>query len=134
MRIVKDAVLPVFLPAIQNDFAARMKWSVTEDYASANHNPVISGPVALSAGPGESVSIKTRVSDPDKNAVSLSWAQYKVGSYQGELSLMGADSDNVSFIVPEDAKAGDTIHLVLTAEDNGEPVLTRYHRVIITIK
>ena len=134
MRIVKDAVLPVFLPAIQNDFAARMKWSVTEDYASANHNPVISGPVALSAGPGESVSIKTRVSDPDKNAVSLSWAQYKVGSYQGELSLKGTDSDTVSFNVPEDAKAGDTIHLVLTAEDNGEPVLTRYHRVIITIK
>ena len=134
MRIVKDPVLPVFLPAIQKDFAARMAWSVTSDYGSVNHNPVISGPAALSAKAGETVKIRTRVSDPDKDAVSLSWAQFKVGSYQGDLSLNGTNSDSVSFTVPEDAQAGDTIHLVLTAEDNGSPSLTRYHRVIITIK
>ena len=30
---------PNFAPAAQNDFAARMKWSVTPTYAGANHEP-----------------------------------------------------------------------------------------------
>jgi hypothetical protein len=32
---------PDFFPAAQQDFAARLKWSVTPKYADANHEPVI---------------------------------------------------------------------------------------------
>ena len=134
MRPVQDSVLPIFLQAIQNDFAARIAWSVTADFESANHNPSISGPITMSACPGETVTIKTKVSDPDNDSVSLQWAEFRVGSYTGGLQLQGTDSETVTFTVPEDVKEGDTLHLVLTAKDNGVPELTRYHRVIISIK
>jgi hypothetical protein len=32
---------PNFFPTAQNDFAARLKWSVTQKYADANHEPVV---------------------------------------------------------------------------------------------
>ena len=88
----------------------------------------------MSACPGETVTIKTKVSDPDNDSVSLQWAEFRVGSYTGGLQLQGTDSETVTFTVPEDVKEGDTLHLVLTAKDNGVPELTRYHRVIISIK
>ncbi|HEY3389561.1 MAG TPA: DUF1593 domain-containing protein, partial [Prolixibacteraceae bacterium] len=44
---------PDFFPAAQNDFAARLKWSVTPTYAGANHAPVvvIEGPLNVLASP-----------------------------------------------------------------------------------
>lgn len=134
MRAVKDAVLPIFLPAIQKDFAVRMAWSVTPDFAAVNHNPVIAGPYDVTAAPGETVKIKTKVSDPDGDALALDWLQFKVGSYQGDVQIAGADTAVPSVTVPADAKPGDTIHVVLTAEDDGEPSLVKYHRTVITVK
>jgi len=134
MRAVKDPVLPIFLPAIQKDFAVRMAWSVTPDFAAVNHNPVIAGPYDVTAAPGETVKIKTKVSDPDGDALALDWLQFKVGSYQGDVQIADADTAVPSVTVPADAKPGDTIHVVLTAEDDGEPSLVKYHRTVITVK
>lgn len=36
--------------------------------------------------------------------------------------------------IPKDAVAGQTIHFILEATDDGSPSLTRYQRIIITIK
>lgn len=36
--------------------------------------------------------------------------------------------------MPEDAKSGDTIHIVVEAKDNGKINLKYYQRVIITVK
>lgn len=134
MRAVKDAVLPAFVSAIQNDFAVRMAWSVTPEFDAVNHNPSVSGPYEISAAPGETVRIKAKVSDPDGDAVACNWIQYKVGSYSGDVLIEGADTPTPSVTVPEDAVAGDTIHVVLTAQDNGEPCLVKYHRTVITVK
>jgi hypothetical protein len=39
----------------------------------------------------------------------------------------------MSFAVPADAAAGQTIHLILEVADDGSPRLKHYQRVIITV-
>jgi len=38
-----------------------------------------------------------------------------------------------SMQVPADATAGQTIHLILEATDNGTPALTRYQRIVVSV-
>jgi hypothetical protein len=131
----KDEVLPDFVPAVQNSFAARMKWSVTPEYADANHEPVVSGPVSLSVAPGKKLKFKVKAFDPDGDNLTLSWAQYKVfGAYQGDVSIDQADPFRPVVTIPADAGSGEKIHLVLTAQDDGEFNLVTYLRTIITIQ
>lgn len=132
-RSVKDDVLPNFISAIQNDFAARMAWSVTSDYDAVNHHPSVSGPYEITAAPGETVKVRIKVSDPDGDNLTLNWSQYKVGTYAGDVEAAAPSSQTLSITVPADAAFGDTIHFVLTAEDDGQPQLVRYHRVVISV-
>lgn len=50
------------------------------------------------------------------------------------IPLNGADTDTLTFTIPEDAKSGDTIHMIVEAVDNGEFNLKHYQRVIITVE
>lgn len=134
MRTVRDEVLPNFLPAVQNNFAARMAWSVTSKFEDANHEPIIEGPQYLNAEAGSTVKLKVKVSDPDKDQLSVIWKQFKVGNYKGDVIFSEPLSATTSLEIPSDAAPGDTIHLVLTATDNQVPSMTRYHRIIITVK
>jgi len=126
--------LPDFTPAVQYGFAARMAWSVTDDYKKANHEPSIIGATEMDVKAGARVALKCKVSDPDGNKVSLQWYQFKVGSYPKEVSIDGATTATATVTIPKDGKVGDTLHFVLEATDQGNPPLTRYHRVILTIK
>src|SRR5262249_42469515 len=81
---------PNFTPGAQNDFAARLRWSVTPSYSGANHPPrvTIRGSTRISAHPGETVRLQGAVSDPDENAVTTRWWQWKdVGTYPGQVTL-----------------------------------------------
>lgn len=64
-----------FLAAAQRDFAARLLWSVTPNFADANHNPkiVLAGPELISARPGQKLTLWAITSDPDGDAVALRW-------------------------------------------------------------
>lgn len=127
---------PNFTPAAQNGFAARMKWSVTPAYADANHEPrvTIRGGLRISPRPGETVRLQGVTSDPDKNAVAVKWRQWKdVGTYPGQVTFSNPTSLATSIQVPTDATAGQTIHLILEATDNGTPALTRYQRVVVSV-
>ena len=74
------------------------------------------------------------MSDPDDNAVTVRWWQWKdVGTYPGRVTLTNPGALGTSLRVPSDASAGQTIHLILEATDNGAPPLTRYQRVMISI-
>lgn len=127
---------PNFAPAAQNDFAARVKWSVTPTYAGANHEPVVAigGSARVSARSGETVRLEGAASDPDGNAVTVKWWRWKdVDTYPGEITLASPASFATSFGVPADAAAGQTIQLVLEVTDDGTPPLTRYRRVVVTV-
>jgi hypothetical protein len=127
---------PNFFPAAQNDFAARMKWSVTSRYADANHEPIIQieGPRYVLASPGETIRLNGQVSDPDKNKVALRWWQFRVGTYQGEVTIQNATVQQCRVTIPKDALPGQSIHIILEARDDGTPALTRYQRVVVAVR
>lgn len=127
--------------SIERNFqeAARIKWSVTPNFADANHAPVVTGPFDISAKPGQKVRIKASATDPDGDTLTLKWWYFPVGSYvltnDAPLSVDIPDAATTTFTVPADAKGGDTIHFVLQASDNDPEIpLTKYLRTVITVK
>lgn len=134
----EDHTFPNLSPERNLSEAARMKWSVTPDFADANHYPVVSGPFELMAAPGETVKIKAKASDPDGDALALKWWYFPVGTYvltnAEALAVDSPETAETTFTVPADAKSGDTIHFVLQAQDDGDPILTKYLRTVITVK
>jgi hypothetical protein len=127
---------PNFTPAAQNDFAARVKWSVTPKYADANHDPVVAvrGSTHVTARPGETVRLESSVSDPDGDAVTVRWWRWKeVDTYPGEVRLSSPTSLSTTLSVPADARPGQAIQIVLEGTDDGTPALTRYRRVVVTV-
>jgi hypothetical protein len=114
-----------------------MRWSVTPTYAGANHEPrvTVRGSSRVSARPGETVRLEAFTSDPDGNAVAVKWWRWKdVDTYPGDVTLSSPTSLATSVHVPPDALAGQTIHIVAEATDDGTPALTRYQRVVVTVR
>jgi hypothetical protein len=127
---------PNFFPAAQNDFAARLKWSVTPKFSDANHEPVvrIEGPLHVLASPGETIRLNGIATDPDNNKVTVRWWHFKVGTYFNDVSMSNADTFQCGVTIPKDARAGQTLHFILEATDDGTPALTRYQRVVVTVR
>lgn len=124
-----------FLAAAQRDFAARLQWATSADFAKANHNPSIAldGPQTIRAKPGQRITIRARTSDPDGDAVTLTWWRWDdADRYKGAVHLEPA-GDGVSFVVPADAKPDDRIQVIGEATDNGTPALTRYAKVVVVV-
>ncbi len=139
---INDTRVPIgrFRTAIQNDFAARILWTVKPDFSDANHPPVAiinnhTGRdfVYLSSPPGERVNLTAGGSvDPDGDKLSFQWWRYaEADSYDGNITIHNATSQDAHFLVP--AAPGKNIHIILEITDNGIPVLTSYRRMIITI-
>lgn len=124
---------PDFFAQAQRDFANRLNWSVTDTYSAANHEPVvkIEGPLTLLASPGQKITLHGLVSDPDADAVTSKWWQFHVGTYLGNVEITSPDSLKTEVLIPTDAVAGQTIHIIFEGTDNGTPSLTSYQRVII---
>jgi len=127
---------PDFFPAAQQDFAARLKWSVTPKYANANHHPVvkIEGPLMIMASAGEKIRLNGAVADPDGDKVAVKWWQFQVGTYPNKVVISNPASMQTKVEIPKDAVAGQTIHIIFEATDNGSPSLTSYQRMIITVR
>jgi predicted secreted protein len=122
---------------VWRDFAARIKRSVTPQFKDANHRPVVKveGPLDRTVRPGATVQLAAATSDPDGNAVSVKWRQYKsLGTYPGEITIGDPTALKTSFVVPEDAQPGATIHVVVEATDDGTPPLTYYQHLILTVE
>ena len=122
--------------AAQRDFAARLAWSVTPRFARANHHPVIrfSGSPFWTVRPGEAVRLTASATDPDRDPVSSRWWHYReAGTYPGQIQIVARGKFGAALTVPDDAKTGDTIHLILEVTDAGSPALTRYQRVVLSV-
>ena len=131
------AISTAFFAAAQNDFAARLKWAVTPKFGDANHPPKvrIKGFLDVSARAGSAVMLQGEVSDPDRNAVTVKWWQYNdAGTYPGDITFSAPTALTTTFRVPDDAKPGQTINIVLEATDDGTPHLTRYQRIVVTVQ
>jgi hypothetical protein len=123
--------------AIQNDFAARADWCV-KSFKQANHQPVVqlNHKIDLLANPGDIVRLNAEGSyDPDDDKLSCKWWQYEeADTYKGTVKIDKPESFNTTFIIPADAKKGETLHIICEVRDNGTPNLTGYKRVIIVVK
>ena len=126
-----------FFAAAQRDFAGRLKWSVTPNVDGANHEPVVTieGARDIEVRPGEGVRLRGRVSDPDGDRITTRWWQYHdAGTYPGNVGISSPTLVETPIRVPGDAENGQTIHVILEAADSGTPTLTRYQRVIVTVR
>ena len=123
--------------AFQNDFAVRADWCV-KSYKEANHPPVVrlKNALDIAAKPGTKIKLSAKGTfDPDGDKLSCQWWQYKeAGTYKGTIEIKNAKDEASSFTVPLDAVKGQTIHIICEVTDNGAPPLTRYQRVIVTVK
>ena len=122
--------------AFQNDFASRADWCV-KPYGEANHAPKVKvkGKIDVKARPGKRLHLNASPSnDPDGDQLNFSWWQYaEAGSYQGAVTIDDDKRPRASLVVPMDARAGDTIHILCEVSDDGIPSLTRYQRIVITV-
>jgi hypothetical protein len=109
----------------QLDFAARLQWTLSDDYAQANHPPtvIVNGdsmswaPIRATGRPGETLIFDASASsDPDAgDALMFQWIQYKeVGSKDHRVRL-GA-SCNSDLVLTSEVKVD---YEVPTFELNG---------------
>lgn len=132
--------------AYQNDFAARMDWTI-KAYKDANHPPApkLAHAARLTAKPGQRVELSAvGTTDPDGDAVSYEWFYYnEAGTFplssarSGQpLEIQNFDQPKASFTVPTArvmAPGTGAMHIILRVTDHGTPRLTRYQRVIIDV-
>jgi hypothetical protein len=147
----------------QNDFAARMQWTLDGEFKTANHAPVaiLNGtegpsPLVLEVEAGEELTLDTGGTyDPDGDALTFKWFQYKdvsatqwwVDAEVMDVEFKKQDNDGrvvkVRLPPPEKCavdmssrkpiKRGQVLHFVLEVKDDGVPSLTTYRRVVVHI-
>jgi hypothetical protein len=141
--------------AFQNDFAARMNWTVN-DYTHSNHPPVVvvngqggTAPILLNAQVGAPIVLDSKgTRDPDGDALVYHWFHYpEAGAGDGIAlgSIETKDSEKLVVAVTPTATCRPqwlaiapcpetgVAHIILAVTDNGTPPLTRYRRVILSL-
>ena len=142
--------------AFQNDFSARMDWTI-KPFNAANHppEPVVNGtagiePVRLALRVGDTLPLDASASrDPDGDRLHYRWSSYAEAGYTGgnfgspQLRITGTDRSRASLFAaatcsPNWLAMGDCppqgeAHVILAVTDNGSPALTRYRRIIVTV-
>jgi hypothetical protein len=133
--------------AYQNDFAARMDWTI-KPYDQCNHPPVpkLAHADRMTAKQGDVIKLSAEgSSDPDGDPLSYHWFYYgeagtfvtSSGATGQPVPIHGFDQINASFTVPNRTvmpPGTGTMHIILAVTDHGTPRLTRYHRIIIDVQ
>lgn len=142
--------------AYQNDFAARMDWTVS-DFARANHAAVLvvnskggTAPVEITTHVGETLTLDAAGSrDPDaRQTLQYRWWVYPEagldGAHGAEVSIADANQQKATVTVKAACRPvwlpgmmpcrGDGIaHIILEVTDDGSPRLTSYRRVVVHV-
>ncbi|KAM5349056.1 hypothetical protein ACJ41O_008879 [Fusarium nematophilum] len=132
--------------AFQNDFAARMQWTLTSDVRDANHAPVVfvndstSGPEPLivEVEAGDKITLDaSRSYDPDGDLITFHWFQYREPS--GVTGLLGEMIPDIEIKNLDLEKPGARVELQMPPPDvcgleqlGGTPVVKghEYHFVL----
>jgi len=140
--------------AYQNDFAARMQWTVT-DFAHANHNPVVevngvggTAPIMIDAEVGKPVTLDaSRTHDPDAGqTLHYTWFDYAeaggTDTNVAAVTIAGA-SGAVAVVTPTSpcraqwttrpCSGSGKAHIIVAVTDDGSPQLTSYRRIILNV-
>lgn len=132
--------------AYQNDFAARMDWTI-KPYKDANHppSPKLAHAAELTVKRGARVDLSAEGStDPDGDALSYHWFYYnEAGTFplanarSGQpLEIRNFDQPKAWFTIPTSRvmpPGTGSMHIILAVTDHGSPRLTRYRRVIVHV-
>lgn len=142
--------------AYQNDFAARMDWTI-KDFAHANHNPelVVNGqagtaPVELTVAAKQTVTLDaTGSTDPDGQTLHYKWWVYEeaglAGSHGADVAITGATSPQAQVTINSPCRdawipglipcRGEGVaHIILEVTDDGAPRLTSYRRIVLHVQ
>jgi hypothetical protein len=144
--------------AFQNDFAARMSWTIA-DFAHANHNPIVevngqsgTAPILIDAEVGQPVTLDaSRTHDPDNGQnLHYTWFHYaeaaSTGANLSAVTITGANTSK-AVVTPtavcrpkwlpipsaNQCTGTGTAHIILVVTDDGSPQLTSYRRIILTV-
>lgn len=129
--------------AFQNDFAARIGWSISPRRADGLHPPVlrlngVAGhePVRIAAAAREIVELNAAGSrDPDGRGLTLRWSQYKEptgGVFAPPVRLSETQGERTQFTTPP-VRSQTELHILLAGRGQGASGLTRYRRAIVTV-
>jgi hypothetical protein len=143
--------------AFQNDFAARMDWTI-KDFAHANHNPIVvmndqegTAPIYLDAEVGKPLTLDaSKTHDPDAGQhLHYNWFHYpeagSTGTNLSAITITEADTPKATVTatavcrepwLPGFVKCtgNGTAHIILAVTDDGSPQLTSYRRVIVNVR
>jgi Protein of unknown function (DUF1593) len=140
-------------PAYQNDFAARMDWTV-KPFKAANHPPVpelMVSAMTLSPHGGTLAAVldASGSTDPDGNKLSYNWFLYSEAgaTADGERADISLKADGAKATVAlkspcqkawidglAPCKGNGTAHIILAVTDDGTPALTRYRRFVYYVQ
>jgi hypothetical protein len=120
----------------QNDFAARMDWCI-KTYEQANHHPVItlSHPETITVKSGQGFGLDAfDTTDPDGDSFSFLWFNYpEAGTIKTPIKIEGTENAHGAYIIAPKVDKEETVHFILRVTDRGQPQLTSYRRVTVTI-
>lgn len=141
--------------AFQNDFAARMDWTVL-DFVHANHNPTVvvngkpgTGPIEIETRAGQTVTLDaTGTTDPDGQSLAYHWFLYPeaglTGTHGADVVLSGDDKPIAKAQIQSacrplwlpgiPCRGAGVMHIILAVTDTGSPRLTSYRRVILNVQ
>lgn len=156
LRVSDFATIWRWRTDFQNDFAARMDWTV-QPYARANHNPVAvvngiggTAPIRLDAEVGKPLVLDAAgTRDPDGDQLHYRWISYpeagfEPGTNMGEIELGEPQGARIT-VTPSKTCRADWLdsqgscdvgvaHIILAVTDSGSPALTSYRRIILNIR
>jgi hypothetical protein len=72
--------------------------------------------------------------DPDGDSFSFLWFNYpEAGTFKAPIKIEGTENAHGAYIIAPKVDKEETVHFILRVTDRGQPQLTSYRRVTVTI-